>query len=220
MKHRDAKPSVAAPAVPPSDAPRVADEEVLSSLRELQNGQAKLLQGFQDAYGQNAFLRQQTSQLIDSVRQLYGAVSAQCVQLRDSDQAIQDELKRFQTGGPQRAMAGVFHKLVRDLLKHMNQLDDLTRLTETGDHSDSERPWMEAIRVARGNLESILGEWGCIPLPISVGRDAFDPEIHEAVASAASSLPPSSDGNRVAEVVRRGWLLSGTLVQHPQVIVN
>jgi len=59
------------------------------------DGKGKMDQIFQDLTGQNAFLRQQVGQLYDAVSKPYGAVSAQCVQLRDGDLALQEELRKF-----------------------------------------------------------------------------------------------------------------------------
>lgn len=209
------------PAPSLSDPIGSTGQSILSSLQELREVQEKKIeQSMQDLGGQNAFLRQQVGQLNDAVRQLYGAVSAQCVQLRDSETALQVELRKFQIAGPHIAMTGLFHKLFRDLLKQMNQMDDLVSLSEQGVHSDAEKSWMGAIRVARDSFESILLEWGCSPLDIQVSQELFDPEIHEAVPGDGYAEVPSYDGNRVLKVVRRGWRLSGTLVQHPQVIVG
>ena len=221
MKHRrDADHGAAPQPSQPAKPAGAGDEDVRSLLERVSEGYARLEQVLQDVSGQSAMLRQQSGQMYEAVRQLYGAVSAQCVQLRDSDLALLDELQKFQTGGPQRAMAGVFYKLFRDLLKHMNQLDELVRQGDRGAQGEAERPWMAATRVARDGLESILRDWGCVPLAIKEGEDEFDPEVHEAVPDGGRAGVSSSDGNRVVSVVRRGWQLSGVLLQHPQVIVN
>ena len=186
----------------------------------LHQSQSILTQSVQDLGGQGAFLRQQVIQLYDAVRQLYGAVAAQSTQLAQDHEGIREEFRRFQTGAPQRAMTGVYAKLFRDLLKQMNQLDDLVRLGESGAHEDCEKPWIEAVRVARDSLETTLLEWGCAPIAVRVGEDEFDPEIHEAVAGEAFPSHGATGSGRVAGVVRRGWQIAGIVLQHPQVIVS
>lgn len=169
----------------------------------------------EDNTGQAAFLRQQVGQLHTAVTQLYGAVQAQCVQLRDSDQALLQELQRFQTGGPQRAMAGVYVKLFRDLLRHMNQLDDMVALASGPGALDP--AWSNALRVERDHLEKILKDWGCQPMNIRIGEDEFDPERHEA---APEEVGVDSASHRIAAVRRRGWLLADTVLQHPLVVTG
>lgn len=104
------------------------EETCLALLQETATRQTALCQDMGNVSGQGAFLRQQVSQLYEAVRQLYDAVGTQCRQLLESDGALQQELQRFQTGGPQRAMAGVFHKLFRDLVRHVAELDELLAL--------------------------------------------------------------------------------------------
>ncbi len=189
------------------------------ALQRLLEGHGKLDQSLQDLGGSNAFLRQQVSQLYEAVRQLYGAVSAQCSQLTESDRMIVDELRKFQTGGPQRAMAGVYAKLFRDLIQHMNQLDDMIRLAEQGSNDASVKSWIESVRVARGGLETVFTDWGCTAIVVRLGEDRFDPEVHEAVRSDGAE-GASDGGDRIARVMRRGWLFGGTVLQYPQVLVN
>ena len=181
---------------------------------------AEALKTLQDGVSQNAFLRQQVGQLFDAVRQLYGAVSAQCVQLRDTDNAVLGELQKLQTGTAQRAMAGVYAKLFRDLLKHMNQLDDLVVLGGKDATGGIDPSWLLAVRVARDHFETILRDWGCTPVDVRVGEDEFNPEVHEAVPSAESPHAGSPGRNVVVELRRRGWALSGNILQHPLVLVD
>lgn len=180
---------------------------------------AKLGSSLDESASQTALLRQQVGQMFDAVKQLYGAVGTQCVQLRDSDQALLQELQKFQTGGPQRAMSAVFFKLFRDLLKHMNQLDEIVAMGEAGGNQSVDAAWLKALCVERDHYEAILKEWGCLPMAIRIGHEDFDPEIHEAAPTSQKDAEKSS-GNKVIAVRRRGWTLSGQLLQHPLVNVG
>ena len=220
MKHRHKKIREES-STPMPDPVDETGQRLLSSLHEIREAQEKKIeQALQDLCGQNAFLRQQLRLLHNAVGELLRVVSAQCAQSQESEAAKLEELRKLQAAGPHMAITGLFHKLFRDLLRHMNQMDDFVRLSEQGMNSDAEESWFRAIRVARDNFEGLLLEWGCSPLGIHVGQEIFDPEIHEAVPGDGHDIIPSCDGNRVVKVVRRGWLLHGTFVQHPQVIVG
>ena len=161
-----------------------------------------------------ALLREQVGQLHEAVRQLYGAVSAQCVQLRDSDLALLREMQKLQTGGPQRAMAGVYNKLFRDLLGHMNQLEELIAIAR-GDGRDP--AWVAALTAARDRFEAILRDWGCSPIEVHVGEEEFDPEIHEPAPDSTST----GDAGKIREVRRRGWRNGGgDVLQLPLVVIG
>jgi molecular chaperone GrpE (heat shock protein) len=179
---------------------------------------ARVAQAVQDGNSQTMFLRQQVSQLHNAVSQLYDAVSAQCVQLQKSDTALVQELQRLQTGGPQRAMAGVYAKLFRDLIAIMNELDALVRVAEKGMKESGDDSWLTALRIVRDRFENVLRDWGCTPIDVRLGEDEFDPEIHEAVASPQGA--PGRSSNKVLGVQRRGWAFGDTLLQYPQVHVD
>jgi molecular chaperone GrpE (heat shock protein) len=186
-------------------------------MQQVQERFNRIEQSLQDLGGHSSFLRQQINQLHDAVRQLYGAVSGQCLQLRESDLAIQEELRKFQSAGTQRAMAGIFCKLLRDMLKHMNQLDDLVRIAEKRQGNEGELSWSESLRVCRDGLETILAEWGCTAIPIQLGEEEFNPEIHEAVEPVEGKTPESG---RITFVVRRGWRTGDVMLQAPQVTIG
>jgi len=192
----------------------------LSRLEESVQQQGHLAKRVQDLEKQGAALGQGMGQLYDAVRQLYDAVSAQCRQLLASDQALQQELQRFQTGGPQRAMAGVFHKLFRDLVQHVSQMDALVTAGEAESHSETEAAWLNSLRLARDGFESILGQWGCSPIPVEVGKEEFNPEIHESVNADPGETVESAQENVIVKVRRRGWALHGYVLVPPQVVVG
>jgi len=186
-------------------------------------GRSEIAQALTDLSSQNEFQRQQLAQLYAAVSQLYQAVSAQCQQLLQSDAALQQELQKelqkFQTGGPQRAMAGVFAKLFRDLLKHINELDDLIARNET-QAQDVAPAWFDALRILRDSFEAILNDWGCAPVAIQLGVQEFDPEVHEAVAAEAGDVPAGAPEHIIVKIRRRGWIMNEQILQHPQVVVS
>ena len=170
--------------------------------------------------GQGAFLRQQVSQLYEAVRQLYDAVGAQCRQLLESDQGVRQELQRFQTGGPQRAMAGVFHKLFRDLVRHVAELDELLALADGHPPAEAEMAWLGSVRILRDRFEMLLKDWGCTPIAVAVGQEEFDPEIHEAAPAEPRRSHAGVRENVIVQVRRRGWTLHGQVLVLPQVVVS
>jgi molecular chaperone GrpE (heat shock protein) len=177
-------------------------------------------QGVSDLLGQQAYMRQQVNQLHAAVSQLYQAVGGQCQQLLQSDTALQQELLKLQSGGAQRAMAGIYNKLFRELLVHMNHLDDLVAAGDTMAGDEAITPWVDAVRVARDHLQETLSGWGCRPMELAVGVAEFDPEIHQALPAMAGDVPEGMAEHLVAKVKRRGWLLHEEILQYPQVVVS
>lgn len=188
--------------------------ELAAALGTLADTQANMSQVLANLQSQNLFLSQQ-------IAQLGAALTPQLASLSSGEQALLAELRRFQTGGPQHAMAAVFHKLFRELLVQMNQLDALVALAGQADQTaDSDRRWIDAIGVLRGGLEATLSAWGCAAMPVEPGVTVFDPEIHEALPSDPADRPPGQPPGRVVSVRRRGWKLHGVIIQFPQVIVS
>jgi hypothetical protein len=136
-----------------AQAQAAAQQETVDLLPELRQGQTRMEQAIQDLSGQGAFLRLQVGQVLD--------IGNQCTLAAQDQEALREEFRKLQTGGPQRAMAGVYARLFRDLLKVTNQLDELVRLGETGTRQESEKPWIDALRITRDGLEATLVEWGC-----------------------------------------------------------
>jgi molecular chaperone GrpE (heat shock protein) len=200
-------------AADPSTVHGPFERTCLGILEQLAANQTALGQQFADLAGQNAFLREQ-------IGTLYGAVRAQCTQSRDSDAALQSELRKFQTGGPQRAMAAIVHKLFRELLGHMAQLDELVALGGQAEPHAAAQPWIDALRIGRDRFEQILKEWGCTPVVVRVGEEEFDPENHEAVPSDPGEIPDGTPEHIIVRVHRRGWKLHDHILVHPQVVVS
>lgn len=150
--------------------------------------------------GQLTFLRQQMVQLFTVLEN----------RIEQHGTELRKELRRLQTGGPQ--------QLFRDLLEHMNQLDELVADAEP---SEADDPWQQSFRVARDRYQTILGEWGLEPIAITVEKEPFNPEIHESVEDPGEGeIPPQLPPNTVARVCRRGWALHGHILQHPCVVVS
>lgn len=133
--------------------------------------------------------------------------------------AVKAELDLFRTGGPKHAMAAVFHKLFRDLVGHMNALDEMAAGQAIAP-GDAAAEWQRAFQIARQRFEALLVDWGCEPMPIAVGHDGFDPDIHEAVAADDAAAHPDAKPELIVAVRRRGWRLHGTIVQYPLVVVS
>jgi len=201
-------------------APGEAEQNCRALAQEVLAGQAGFAQILKETTGQAALQRQQLGQVYTAVGQLYQAVSAQCQQLLQSDTALQQELSKFQTGGPQRAMAGVFAKLFRDLIKHANELDELVMRNETQSLDAAAQSWFEALRIMRNQYEVLLKDWGCTPMPIQVGVEEFDPERHEAIAAEPGDVPEGAPAHTIVRVRRRGWIMNEQILQYPQVVVS
>ena len=172
---------------------------------------AEMLGGLQ---GQVMFMRQQ----LGYVTEVLGAQSSATTQ---TYQSIQAELKKFQTGAPQRAMAGVFNKFIRDLLSVMNSFDDLCGVDPAALPDDGARSWHQSMQVLRQKYESVLADWGCTPLEIRVMEDHFDPDVHESVPAPPDvALPDGLAEDVIVGVARRGWRFHDTILQYPQVMVR
>ena len=176
-----------------------------------------LTQALENLGGQNAFLRQQVGQVHEAIRLIHQGIQNSNQQLLESHRALQQELHRSQTGGPQRAMAAVFHKLFRDLIGHVGQLDDLVGVARA---TASEPAWVASLGVGRDHFEKVLADWGCVPIPVRVGVDEFDPEIHEAAAAEGDEIPADAPPHGIVKVRRRGWKLLDHVLQHPVVVVS
>lgn len=177
-------------------------------------------QMLQDLTGLTTFMNQQLTQVRGAVQQLYDAVGAQCRQLLESDTTLQGELQRFRTAGADQLMAGLLHKLFEDLIRQMNELDDMVALGASTERPDGEMAWVESIRIHRDQFETILMKWGCRPIDIEVGRDEFDPDFQEAAEAQPGDIPEGMAENIIAKVRRRGWRFQDIPLQHPIVVVS
>ena len=161
-------------------------------------------------------VEEQNMVLLQQITDLSMTVYSQSDQINATEKSVLKELKKFQTGGPQRAMASLFHKLFREPIEHVNRLDDLLELSK-GSEKD---PWIESIAILQSHFETILSEWGLTPIIINEGQDQFDPEIHEAADSGDLDIPDTLPANTIVKVKRRGWTFLGTVLQSPQVHVS
>lgn len=207
---------------PADGAEPARDAAEPSMIHELATRQTEVAQTLSDLSNQSAFMRQQVGQLYAVTTQLYQAVSAQCQQLSQSDSALLRELQKFQTGGPQRAMAGLYCKLFRDLIQHINEMDEIVGAVAAGGATaeSASGAWLEALRVARDRFETLLKDWGCTPVVVRVSEQEFDPEQHEAVEAAPGEVLAAGPPHTVVKVRRRGWVMNGQVLQYPQVVVS
>lgn len=114
--------------------------------------------------------------------------------------------------------AGVYHKVFRDLVAHMNHLDDLVALSAGAAGASVEAIWSTSLRPVRDQFESLLSNWGVQTIEIRIGQDLFDPEIHEAVLAEDDEPLPDGPKKVVLKVRQRGWKLHDVVLQHPQFI--
>jgi molecular chaperone GrpE len=100
------------------------------------------------------------------------------------------------------------------LLGHLAGVhDDLRRALA---HADPHNPWVDGIRGTQQKLEHTFAAEGA-ELVGTVG-EAFDPHVHEAIASLPDTHLPSGS---VADVIRAGVQLEdGTVVRAAQVTVS
>jgi molecular chaperone GrpE len=97
------------------------------------------------------------------------------------------------------------------LLPLLAVLDTFERALGAG---STDRDFYEGIAATHRLFLDALREAGAAPIE-SVGRP-FDPNVHEAVATApADGVPPGT----VAREVRRGWQLGNELLRPAQVVV-
>jgi molecular chaperone GrpE len=97
------------------------------------------------------------------------------------------------------------------LLPLLAVLDTFERALGAG---STDRDFYEGVAATHRLFLDALREAGAAPIE-SVGRP-FDPNVHEAVATApADGVPPGT----VAREVRRGWQLGNELLRPAQVVV-
>ena len=125
-------------------------EEAWKKLAASQERAEKLLQAMQS---QNNFL-------LDRVMGLNSMFLDQVSRMEQHEKAIETELKKFQTGGAQRAMTSVYIKLFRDLIGQLNNMDDLVGLYEDETPAEGDEQWVRAILVLRDGFVDLLLNWG------------------------------------------------------------
>ena len=162
----------------------------------------------------------QQAQLQQHLNVLHHTVEQQGHGWQEGTALLRSELQKFQTGGPQRALAALYHKIFRDFIGHLNHLDALVASGREGARGTAEEAWITAIQLTRDQFESLLGNWGVQPMAIAVGVDLFDPEIHEAVTAIEPEVLPDGPEHAIVKVRRRGWTMQDSILQFPQVLVR
>jgi molecular chaperone GrpE (heat shock protein) len=158
--------------------------------------------------------------ILEQIIDLSNTVYTHSNQLKQSEEKLLGELKKFQLEKPQRAMISIFNKLFRDLLSHMNHMDELLKNERSTERSENELAWIKALKVLCSHFESILREWGCFPMAVKEGEEKFNPETHEAVKAVGEEIESSLPENIIVKVRRRGWKLHDQILQYPQVVVS
>jgi molecular chaperone GrpE len=139
-------------------------------------------------------------------------VQARFDQLRQQLQRETDETRvRLNRSADERAAAGKA-KFIEALLP---VLDDLSRALEAAEKEGSNNAIVQGVRTTANRFENALASAGVEPI-VSVG-EVFDPEVHEAVDTAAAD--PEMDGI-VLEEYSRGFRIGDRLLRPARVKVG
>jgi molecular chaperone GrpE len=92
-------------------------------------------------------------------------------------------------------------------------LDNLDRAIEHADHDD---PLLQGVRLVRSELAAALARAGIESF--SPAGEPFDPEVHEAVATAAQA-PGGKPSGTVVEVYQPGYRLGASILRPARVVV-
>jgi len=99
-----------------------------------------------------------------------------------------------------------------DLLREvLSFVDDFDRAIKTKQEKDD--PWFQGLCLAHKNLHDTLSRLDVEEIDCS---DAFNPELHSALAEVSSDKHPSG---HIVEVVAKGYLFRGDVLRHAQVTV-
>jgi molecular chaperone GrpE len=113
-----------------------------------------------------------------------------------------------------RESAGAQARGVASLAKELlPALDNLDRALEAAAQDD---PLLDGVRLVRSELSAALARVG-IESFSPVG-EAFDPALHEAMASVPQP-PDGADSGTVVEVYQPGYLLGSTVIRPARVVV-
>jgi molecular chaperone GrpE len=92
-------------------------------------------------------------------------------------------------------------------------LDNLDRAIEHADHDD---PLLQGVRLVRSELAAALARAGIESF--SPAGEPFDPEVHEAVATAAQA-PGGKPSGTVVEVYQPGYRMGASILRPARVVV-
>jgi len=92
-------------------------------------------------------------------------------------------------------------------------LDNLDRAIE---HADQDDPLLQGVRLVRSELAAALARAGIESF--SPAGEPFDPEVHEAVATAAQA-PGGKPSGTVVEVYQPGYRLGASILRPARVVV-
>ena len=120
---------------------------------------------------------------------------------------IQNERRRHQEN-VERVRRHEREDIFRGWLEVVDNLD--RALATEGDH---ENPWYEGMKAIHAQMKDVLQRFGVTEI-VAVG-EMFDPEQHEAIATA--NLPDQKEGE-IAEVVQVGYRIDDRTLRHAKVI--
>ena len=100
--------------------------------------------------------------------------------------------------------------MIKDLLPTVDNL-----ALALGQAKDADDPFVKGIRLAYDGFLKALKDHGAEPFE-SVGEE-LDPNRHEAIATLPSD---TVEEGRIANEVKKGWMLNGRLLRAAQVVVS
>jgi molecular chaperone GrpE len=135
-------------------------------------------------------------------------------QNRDQAQRAQAELLNFRRRADEERIAQQQYSNSRLLMKLLPVVDELDLAVNHIDHSVSQHPWAEGVKLIQRKIANLLASEGVSKID-SVGAQ-FNPLEHEAVGTEESTKYPAG---HVVEVVRNGYRLRERVIQPAQVVV-
>jgi molecular chaperone GrpE len=120
-----------------------------------------------------------------------------------------DNFRKRNDRDRQMVSAGATREVVRDLLPVMDNLE--RAVAALGDQGES---IVAGLEMVRGQLAALLTGHGVEEIPAS--GEAFDPTVHEAIASVPS---PQHDEGAIIEVVEKGYRHSEHVLRPTRVVI-
>jgi molecular chaperone GrpE len=135
-------------------------------------------------------------------------------QNRDQAQRAQAELQNFRRRADEDRISQQQYSNSRLLVKLLPVVDELELAVNHVDHSASQHPWAEGVKLIQRKIGNLLESEGVSKIE-TVGVQ-FNPSEHEAVGTEESTKYPPG---HIVEVVRNGYRLHERVIQPAQVVV-